>query len=145
MESIFNQAWASLNDQISRQIADSEHGREAVLRVFALVTEAFARDHDIAFLFLVEGRRLRGNDVLLSKGYLHFYERLHDLVERGQHDGSFRDDVGPEIISTALMGTAEGMMRDRMIAERTGNAGMYDAEVIRRTFEATVNGLDVSR
>src|SRR5437879_11400714 len=51
LEAIFNQAWEGLNDDIRRHLAESEHGREAILRILGLVLEAFGRDHEMAFLF----------------------------------------------------------------------------------------------
>jgi AcrR family transcriptional regulator len=141
LEAIFNESWSGLNDEISRHMSEAEHGREAILRILMLIMEAFGRDHDMAFLFLFEGRRVRGNTLQLSKGFLRFYEMLHQLVERGQHDGSFRSDVSVNVLSSAMMGAAEGMMRDRMIAERSGKSPGYDDKAIRSTFVAMVNAL----
>src|SRR5205085_9814496 len=90
LEAIFNEAWGGLNEAITSHVDAAEHGREAILRILSLIVEAFGRDHDIAFLFLFEGRRIRGNDVSLSRGFLAFYELVHQLIRRGQEDGSFR-------------------------------------------------------
>lgn len=142
LEAIFNQAWEGLNDEIRRHLAESEHGREAILRILGLVLEAFGRDHEMAFLFMFEGRRVRGNDVALSKGFLKFYELLRELIRRGQSDGSFRDDISADVLASALLGAGEGMMRDRMIGQRVGSSVVvYEDETIRRIFEAIVNGL----
>jgi AcrR family transcriptional regulator len=141
LEAIFNEAWGGLNDEIGRHLSESEHSREAILRIMTLVMEAFGRDHDIAFLFLFEGRRVRGREVALSKGFLQFYELVHQLVEKGQRDGSFRNDVPMEVLSSALLGCAEGMMRDRIIAERGGASAEWDDPAIRSTFEVMVNSL----
>jgi AcrR family transcriptional regulator len=141
LDAIFNESWTSLNEVIRRHVAESQHGREAVLGILSTVVEAFGRDHDIAFLFLFEGRRVRGDEVILSKGFLEFYELLHQLVGRGQSDGSFRGDVSEIVLASAMLGCAEGMIRDRMIAERLKRPNVFDDESVRRTFEAMVNGL----
>jgi len=142
LEAIFNQAWEGLNDDIRRHLAESEHGREAILRILGLVLEAFGRDHEMAFLFMFEGRRVRGTDVALSKGFLKFYELLRELIRRGQSDGSFRNDISADVLASALLGAGEGMMRDRMIGQRVGSSVVvYEDETIRRIFEAIVNGL----
>jgi AcrR family transcriptional regulator len=142
LEAIFNQAWEGLNDDIRRHLAESEHGREAILRILGLVLEAFGRDHEMAFLFMFEGRRVRGNDVALSKGFLKFYELLRELIRRGQSDGSFRNDISADVLASALLGAGEGMMRDRMIGQRVGSSVVvYEDETIRRIFVAIVNGL----
>jgi AcrR family transcriptional regulator len=141
LDAIFNEAWSGLNVEIRRHVTEAQHGRDAVLGILQTVVEAFGRDHDIAFLFLFEGRRVRGDEVTLSKGFLEFYELLHHLVGRGQLDGSFRSDVSEVVLASAMLGCAEGMIRDRMIAERVKQPNVFDDETVRRTFEAMVNGL----
>ena len=141
LEAIFNEAWAGLNDAIRTNVDESEHGREAILRVLSLIVEAFGRDHDIAFLFLFEGRRIRGNEVSLSKGFLAFYELVHQLIRRGQEDGSFRRDVNDDVLASAILGCAEGMIRDRLIAERLRQPNPFSDEDVRNVFAAVVDGL----
>jgi len=141
LEAIFNEAWAGLNDAIRTNVDESEHGREAILRVLSLIVEAFGRDHDIAFLFLFEGRRIRGNEVSLSKGFLAFYELVHQLIRRGQEDGSFRRDVNDDVLASAMLGCAEGMIRDRLIAERLRQPNPFSDEDVRNVFAAVVDGL----
>lgn len=141
LEAVFNEAWSALNAEITRHITEAAHGRDAIVRILSLVIAAFGRDHDIGFLFLFEGRRVRGNEIILSKGFLVFYELVHQLIARGQADGSFRKDVGIDVLASALLGCAEGMMRDRMIAERSGRPAQFDDVAIQRTFEAVANAL----
>jgi AcrR family transcriptional regulator len=141
LDAVFNESWGSLNEAISTTIGAAEHGREAILRVLSLVVEAFGRDHDMAFLFLFEGRRIRGNEVSLSKGFLAFYEVVHQLVRRGQEDGSFRTDVNDDTLSSAMLGCAEGMIRDRLIAERLRQPNPFSDDDVRRVFAAVVDGL----
>src|SRR5688572_17065259 len=46
LEAIFNEAWAALNDEVTRHISEAEHGREAIVRILGVILDAFARDHD---------------------------------------------------------------------------------------------------
>lgn len=143
LEAIFNESWAALNASVGDQIDTATHGREAILRILGRMMQAFSRDHDIAFLFLFEGRRMRGgtHEVLLSKGFSKFMEVIDALIARGVQDGSFRDDIDPKVISAAMLGCAEGMIRDRVLAERNNQPSPFDDEMIVRTFTAMVNGL----
>jgi TetR/AcrR family transcriptional regulator len=138
LEAIFNESWGALNQQMSLIIPESRHSRDALVRVLTLMMAAFARDHDLAFLFLFEGRRVRGHEVILSRGFLAFYNVVHELIAAGQQDGSFRKDVPVLVLGSALLGCAEGMIRDRMIAERTGESAVYTDEAIQRMFEAMI-------
>jgi AcrR family transcriptional regulator len=144
LEAIFNTAWAPLNEEIRTHIEESEHGRDAILRVLSLVITMFSRDHEIAFIFLFEGRRVRGQEVILSKGFLQFADLICSLVKRGQADGSFPQDVDEHVLTSAMLGCAEGMMRDRLIIERSGQKNPFDDATIRAVFETMVNGLAAS-
>src|SRR6185295_13117897 len=126
LEAIFNESWMSLNQAVQQQIEESVHGRDAIIRILSLMIQAFGRDHDIAFLFLFEGRRLRGNshEVLLSKGFVQFLQVLDMLIQRGRDDGSFRKDIEPKVLCSAMLGCAEGMVRDHILSERN-----HDPEV----------------
>ncbi|HJW94685.1 MAG TPA: TetR/AcrR family transcriptional regulator [Thermoanaerobaculia bacterium] len=141
LDAIFNESWRGLNELISQTIAGSEHGREAILGVFSLMIEAFSQDPEGASIFMFEGRRVRGNEVALSKGFQQFVDLVCRLIQRGQSDGSFRSDVNEAVLASAMMGAAEGMMRDRLIARRGGKEEPFDSTSLRRIFEAMVNGL----
>lgn len=141
LEAIFNESWSALTTQMEPAAMQAQHSREALLRILNLILAVFDRDHDLASLFLFEGRRVRGHEIALSKGFLSFYELVHQLIRQGQKDGSFRSDISVDILGSALLGCAEGMMRDRIIAKRTGQKADYDEAGIRSAFEAIVNAL----
>ena len=120
LETIFNEAWSPLNEYVQQMISEAVHGRDAIIRILSAMIQAFGQDHDIAFLFLFEGRRLRGSshEVVLSKGFVQFLQVVDMLIERGRDDGSFRTDVNSKVLCSAMLGCAEGMIRDRVLAER---------------------------
>ena len=143
LEAVFNEAWTALNEAVGEQVSSAQHGRDAILRILGLMIQAFSRDHDIAFLFLFEGRRARGamHEIQISKGFQNFMEVTASLIQRGVQDGSFRSDVNPRILAAAMLGTAEGMVRERVLAERNNQANPFEDEAIIKTFTAMVNGL----
>lgn len=143
LEAIFNESWTGLNEAVQQQLADARHGRDAALRILSLMIQAFSRDHDIAFLFLFEGRRMRSgsHEVTLSKGFVRFVEVVDALIQKGLADGSFRPDIDAKLIRSAMIGCAEGMIRDRIIAERQHQPSPFDDAAIIRTFTAMVGGL----
>jgi TetR/AcrR family fatty acid metabolism transcriptional regulator len=143
LEAVFNDSWSSLNSVLDEAIVGSQHGREAILRILGLMIHAFNRDHDVAFLFLFEGRRLRSGSqaVSLSKGFVHFLQIVDGQIDRGQNDGSFRRDIDRRVLCSAMLGSAEGLVRDRVMSERNGVEHALDDEAILKTFTAMVNGL----
>lgn len=143
LEAIFNDAWSGINDVVPAQLETAAHGREAINRLLLMMGQALSRDHDIAFLFLFEGRRPRGvtHDVVISKGFVKFIEVIDSLIRRGMDDGSIRSDLNPKVLCSAMLGCAEGMIRDRVLAERNNQPNPYDDDAVVRTFTAMVNGL----
>jgi AcrR family transcriptional regulator len=133
LDAIFNESWTEV---ISRFSPD-----ETILGMFRIVVDAFSSDEEMAVLFLFEGRRIRGKDVLLSRGFVQFYQILQSAIRRGQQDGEFRSDLDPVVLAAALLGAAEGMIRDRVLMERRGIAHPFDDVVITRTFEAIIKGV----
>lgn len=143
LEAIFNESWSALTQPVEERIASAKHGRDAILNLLMLMMQGFARDHDIAFLFLFEGRRMRSHssELLLSKGFHKFLKIVDAQIERGQQDGSFRKDLDARVLCSAMLGTAEGMIRDRIMSERNHEQHPFTDEELFRTFTAMVNGL----
>ena len=143
LEAIFNESWKALGATVQEQVATASHGRDAILKLLVMMIQAFSRDHDIAFLFLFEGRRMRGgsHEVIISDGFAKFIEVVNAMIERGRQDGSFRTDIEPAVLCSAMLGCAEGMIRDRVLAERNNKPNPFDDADIYRTFTAMVNGL----
>lgn len=143
LEAIFNESWAGLNEAVQQQISAGDTGRAGILKLLGLMISALSRDHDTAFLFLFEGRRMRGgsHEVIISRGFQKFMEVVNELIEKGRQDGSFRTDITPNVLCSAMFGCAEGMVRDRVLAERNNKPDPFTEEDIIRTFTAMVNGL----
>jgi AcrR family transcriptional regulator len=143
LEAIFNESWKPLNEEVQRLIANAPHAREALTAVLLAVTKALGSDSDTAFLFLFEGRRVRGAgpDVVLSQGFVQFSELVRALIRRGQQDGSFRPEFSDAAVASAVMGAAEGMMRERLLAERSGKSRPFSEREIRHVFAALLGGV----
>lgn len=143
LEAIFNESWKDLNEEISRTVATADSGRAAILGILGILIEAFGRDHELAVLFLLEGRRIRGtaHEVMQSRGFIQFAALLQQLIQQAQKDRSFRNNFSPAAIESALVGAAEGMIRDRLMAERSGKPNPFPIEEIRRVFASILESL----
>ena len=141
LDTIFNESWAAVLARISSEIPVTAPAHDSILGLLGITIEAVGRDHDIAVLFLFEGRRIRGNEVTLSRGFLQFYQLVQAVIRRGQEDGAFRSDLDPTVLSAALLGSAEGMIRDRLMLERRGMPNPFDDTAVRNTFQAIIDGI----
>ncbi|HVE71709.1 MAG TPA: TetR/AcrR family transcriptional regulator [Thermoanaerobaculia bacterium] len=144
LEAIFNDSWTGLNARVEAVLEGAQHGREGILRLLSLMMRALSQDLDIAFLFLFEGRRMRGHspEVLLSKGFGDFMKHVLGEIERGREDGSFRTDLDPRVIASAIFGAAEGMVRDRVLTQRNHlPENPFSDEQVLAAYSAMVDGL----
>ena len=143
LEAIFNRNWGELNHKIQQVVVAATDAREALAGVLESVTEAFGNDPAMAYLLLFEGRRIRGasSEIVLSKGFMEFDNLLHVLIHRGKRDGTFRTDLNDDALASALLGAAEAMIRDRLVAQRSGKPLPYSDQEMRAIFFALLHGL----
>lgn len=146
LEAIFNDSWAPLNQRLGRVVGESVNAREALFGILSTTIKTLSDDPDLAFLLFFEGRRVRGpaHEIRLSPGFVDFLDLLRRLIRRGQKDGTFPEDLDDGAMASALLGAAEGMIRDRIIAERAGAANPYSDRRIARVFGAMLEGLSQS-
>lgn len=143
LEAIFNEGWTALNQSVQQVVVGATDAREALVGILETISAAFVRDPDLAQLLLFEGRRIRGAsfEVVLSKGFLEFDNLLRILIHRGKKDGTFRPGVSDEAIASALLGATEAMIRDRLIAVRSGKPDPFSDGDVRAIFDAMLSGL----
>lgn len=143
LEAIFNQSWEELHQTLQSKLLVAPTAREALLQVLSELVRAFRKDHDIAHIFLFEGRRIRGpeHEVFISEGFRKFNQILFQLLERGSLDGSLKSGLEPAALLSALVGAAEGMIRDRLTAERLGHPDPFSDEDVRKVIEAFLSAL----
>jgi Bacterial regulatory proteins, tetR family len=81
----------------------------------------------------------------LWNGFRDFDNLLRVLIARGKRDGSFASNLNDRALAAAIMGLAEAMIRERIVAERTGASNPFSDAEIRTVFEALMNGVAESR
>lgn len=143
LEAVFNESWKPLNERIEAIVEAAPNAREALLRVLSTMIAAFWSDPNLAFLVLLEDRRQRGDgpEISVSRGLTEFTGLVRRLIGRGQRDGSLVAGLSEEAIASALMGAAEGMIRDHAVARRSGKAGAFSKAEIRTVFDFILAGL----
>jgi AcrR family transcriptional regulator len=143
LEAIFNESWQRMNDEINRVVTAAKSGKDAIGGVLSLLIEVFGNDPELAVLFLLEGRRIRGaaHEVMISKGFQQFSILLQQLIQRAQRDGSFRKNLPDQAIESAVIGAAEGMIRDRLLATRGGKPNPFTDDEIRKVFASILESM----
>ncbi|HVT44489.1 MAG TPA: TetR/AcrR family transcriptional regulator [Thermoanaerobaculia bacterium] len=143
LQAIFNQCWEPLNRKIAERVGEAPSARDAIQSILSILIDEFLRDQEIAFLFLFEGRRFRGHqhEVALSEGFVEFLQLMHRLIERAQEEGSLGRHYQQAALASAIMGAAEGMIRDRLAAIRSGLPPPFSEDDIRQMFQSLFEAL----
>jgi AcrR family transcriptional regulator len=143
LETVFNESWAPLNKEIQRRVVEATNVREALTSVLECVIDVFSKDHEVAYLLLFEGRRVRGSssEITLSTGFREFEKLLAVLISRGKRDATFNPSLNDHALAAAILGLAEAMIRERIISERTGQPNPFTNEEIGAVFAAFMNGV----
>jgi AcrR family transcriptional regulator len=143
LEAVFNESWEPLNEKLETTSASARNGREGILRVLSTMIAALDTDPNLAFLVLLEERRIRGDGrvVAISRGLSDFSALVDVLILRGQRDGSLAASLDHAALCSALMGAAEAMIRDRAIARREGRPNAFSRSAIRSVFEFLLGGI----
>lgn len=136
LEAVFDTSWSILQQEVLNATAAAPSAREALEATLGIIIESFTRNPDVAYLLLFEGRRIRGpeHEILLSKGFRQFNNLLQQLIRRGHADGSFSGELSVPALTSALLGAAEGMIRDLMTAQRAGEPEPFTLDEVRRAF-----------
>lgn len=140
---VFNESWRPLNQRVEEIIAAAPNARDALTGVVDAMLEAFGTDPDVAFLLLFEGRRVRGHgsEITLSKGFVDFQQLIGSIIQRGRSDGTFMDRFNDAALAFALLGAAESLVRERVIARRARQPEPFTDAEVRAVFAAMLAGL----
>jgi len=142
LEAIFDHSWAPLNQLMQSRIAAASNAQEALAAILDTMVESFTADPEAAFLFVFEGRRVRsGADIALSRGFTDFQDLLRMVVSRGHRDGTLKDGYHDEALAIALIGAAEALLRERLIARRAKQPDPFTDEELKAVFLALLSGL----
>lgn len=142
LEAVFNESWKPLNERLRSVGTAAATGREALLKVLSTMIAAFGSEPDLAFLMILEERRVRGDgrEVSISRGLADLSRLVEGLIVRGQADGSLAARLDPAAMRSAVMGAAEAMIRDRAIARREKRSDTFSRASIRSVFEFILAG-----
>jgi AcrR family transcriptional regulator len=136
---IFDRGW----EAISKRVRLAQHNSLPAERLLA-VLEAFAveldHDSDLKELMMLEARRVRkdSRDVLLSEGHQHFAEVVDGILRELRAEGLLRSEINLDALRAALVGMAEGLVRDQVVAKRSEFRAEYSLNDVKRVLELLI-------
>jgi AcrR family transcriptional regulator len=135
LQKIFEDGWMKLNF-VYTAASVSTSPAESLRVVFELVVKMLTQDRELRDLMLFEGRRIRGksSEVLLTKGYYKLFDEVTRILQEILKDNPLGQKLRPQVMSGALIGMLESMLRDQAIAERKTGKPDPSSEEIRAMF-----------
>jgi AcrR family transcriptional regulator len=143
LDAIFVDGWNTLTAWIEQQLAATTSPIDRLRAIPRLMSEALDRDADLRQLLLLEGRRVRkeGRLATLTDGFLGFVKLIDGTLDAMREAGQLREDLNPQAIRSALIGLTEGVLRDRLLAERAGHPEEFTPENIGTLVDALVESI----
>jgi len=143
LKAIFERDWGRLNTKLQEGMEVVSNAREGLRTILDVFIQTLDKDHEMARLMLFEGRRLRGHrhEVTLSKGFVEFVNLMQGLIKRAQRNGEIDPGLNPVAVSTAVMGLAEGMIRDRLVYMELNGRYPFSENDLREVYAVMMGGL----
>ncbi len=135
LEAILEEGW--------QRVADTYKGLDYLsspsAKLQSLVGLILARlgdDPAMQELYLFEGRRIRRDShlILMTAGFLSLVKVFDGLLLEMRDKGELRGGLNVQAVRSGLMGMMEGLLRDRMLANRGQYPAAYSQVEIRDVF-----------
>lgn len=135
LQRIFEDGWLKLNF-VYTAASVSNSPVESLRMIFELLVKMLSQDRELRDLMLFEGRRIRGknSEVLLTSGYYKLYDEVTRILQVLMKDTQVGRNLRPQVLSGALIGMLESMLRDQAMAERKTGKPDPSPEEIRTMF-----------
>ena len=145
LEAILDEGWKSMALVLKDVIAMPD-GAPKLIAMLGVVLKTLSEDPDLKELYLLEGRRIRreGRHVVLSPGYIEFVKMVDDVLKKMAASGQLRPGISSDALRSGIMGMAEGMMRDQVLARRRGEfTADYTDDDFKAVYAACLEGMTV--
>jgi AcrR family transcriptional regulator len=135
---IFDHGWAGMNARIQAIRPSSPADR--LLSVLEAITVELENDPELKTVSMLEARRMRkdGTDVLTTRGGRQYRELLDGILIDMRNEGQLRRDVSLDAVRAAIVGMAEGLWRDQVVAKRSELRANYGFDDVRKVLEILV-------
>jgi AcrR family transcriptional regulator len=118
LEAVFEHTWEQINPALRLATESIALPWDKLKILTDMILGFLEKDHAIRTLFLLEGRRIRGDGhmIVLVPGFIEFIRTVDGILKELAVRGEMKPDLHPQAFRSTLMGAVEGMLRDHMLA-----------------------------
>ena len=137
LEAIFADTWGKITTEARTAMQGVASPRQRLEIASSTVVKTMESDPELKLLMLLEGRRIRreGQLIKLTPDFMSFVDLIDSVLDEMKAGGQIRSNLNTQAIRSALMGTIEGMMRDRFLADRLGYPANFEAQQVEEMME----------
>ena len=142
LEAILDRGWVAIVERVSALPAERPLSARLIGMLQAVVIE-MENDAELKELMTLEAHRVRkdSRDVLSSAASRQFADLLDSLLSEMRERGQIRRELNLQAVRTALIGSVEGLLREQVVAGRSGLRASYDFDDVNRWLEFVVPAL----
>jgi AcrR family transcriptional regulator len=133
LNAIFEEAWEQINPAVRLATESIASPRDKLRMLIEMVLGFLEKDRALRTLFLLEGRRIRGDGqmVVLVPGFLEFVKTVDEILEEPAAKKKLAPNINPQALRSGLMGMIEGMLRDHLLGRTSRFPAAYNEADIR--------------
>jgi AcrR family transcriptional regulator len=130
---ILDRGWNGILERM-RATANAANAGDRLMAMLTAATIEFENDEQFKILAALEARRVRkdSNEIIISRGYRRFREVFDRTLLDMRTEGMIRPDLNLDAVKAAILGFADGLWRDQIIAARSGLSSNYGFEDVRK-------------
>ena len=138
LTAVLERGWNAVSERCSR--INSSSPAERLLAVLMAITIEFEQDRDFKILAALEARRVRKDSaqVVLTRGWRRFRELLDRILLDMRAAGQLRPDINLDAVRSAIVGMAEGMWRDQVVATRSELRADFGFDDVQKVLEILI-------
>lgn len=139
LEAIFERGWTSLAPEMAKA-RELESPRVRMRALLEVVVNGLERDPELMELMMLEARRVKreANQVMVTTGFLQLIRTIDECLGDAQQMGQLRAGLKPEAVRSGLIGMFEGLLRDMVLARRTGFPAHYAKQDVAALFDTVI-------
>lgn len=145
LAAIFDRGWANIIERVQATYSANSVATDRLVSMLDAMILEVESDQELKELGALEARRVRkdNRDVLISRGYQQFAEILHRALTEMRDQGQIRPDLNLDAVRSAIMGMAEALLRDQVVARRSELRADYSSADIRKLLDILIPSLTV--
>lgn len=139
---IFDRGWIGMSERI--QMIPHGSPADRLLSVLEAITVELQNDPELKTLSALEARRVRkdNTNVLMGRGPRQFRDIIDRILEDMRAEGQLRSDINLHAVRAAVVGMAEGLWRDQVLASRSELSAEYSFEDMHKVLELLISAFE---